>query len=372
MKNYTAKELFAEWYRKSLKIEITGEDLDVLQESIEKVLKEKDTFFWLDLLAFYSGKRKNNSDSKTIFYDHFKEVNPHFPTTGNDHQIKVLMGCTIAQKIDAADSFLSATLVLGLLCLGFGGKKLEYPVSGLTQFTMEAWVHACHSNREIPNDFVINESLKTKKPVDSFLKDESLVESSNVQVLKDTLSTIYQDLNTIVRRLKKMESLPQSIKILSEECNILWWVFGGYSHDLQKPLSKFESHSVLIQIGKELADLTAIIPGIPSIKSLIHKAISQLGIEPDNKFSITKVIRKTHSKTQSTITDKLDKRILEFLPITQGFNNLQDLDAEEDIQETTILMRTGIKAGCKIEAFEIIFQIYKESMFIKAFNEISG
>ena len=50
-------------------------------------------------------------------------------------------------------------------------------------------------------------------------------------------------------------------RLRQEESDILWWLFGEYSRDLEQHISELSLSASCIIVGKELADLILVFPG---------------------------------------------------------------------------------------------------------------
>jgi hypothetical protein len=73
----------------------------------------------------------------------------------------------------------------------------------------------------------------------------------------------------------KLDDLRRVVAVSAEETNMLWWLFGGRSRDLDVLFSEVSADSIGLLAAKELADLTTLLPGPPSIKAIADRAIQQ-------------------------------------------------------------------------------------------------
>jgi len=77
--------------------------------------------------------------------------------------------------------------------------------------------------------------------------------------------------------------------VLLEESNIVWWVFGEHSRDTGERFSKIPSGFAAILAGKELADLTRILPGPKASPAYLDK---QLEAHREEKVKLTELMAK--------------------------------------------------------------------------------
>ena len=64
-------------------------------------------------------------------------------------------------------------------------------------------------------------------------------------------------------------------KILEEEVNLLWWIFGRRSHDLDTPFEQIALASACLIAAKELADMTTTDLGHPSATEFLATALAE-------------------------------------------------------------------------------------------------
>ena len=78
--------------------------------------------------------------------------------------------------------------------------------------------------------------------------------------------------------------------VLSEECSMLWWIFGQHSRDLETPFTSLPPESLSLFFGKDLANLTRVIPGPESIPALMHKAFTQADVDAGEGIDLGTVV----------------------------------------------------------------------------------
>ncbi len=71
----------------------------------------------------------------------------------------------------------------------------------------------------------------------------------------------------------KPDDLRRVVAVSAEETNILWWLFGGRSRDLDIPFADVSADAIALCAAKELADLTTLLPGPAALKAIADRAI---------------------------------------------------------------------------------------------------
>jgi len=82
-----------------------------------------------------------------------------------------------------------------------------------------------------------------------------------------------------------MQSVDSFLRMQDEELQMLWWLIGSRSVDLDVPFEKLPPEAKPLFLAKELAEDTELLPGPPSIKGLLSRA----GL-PETAIDIARVI----------------------------------------------------------------------------------
>ena len=90
----------------------------------------------------------------------------------------------------------------------------------------------------------------------------------------DNIVSILNKVNELVNQVNIANQLQnESIKILREESQILWWLLTGYSDDMKMKYSEIDPKIAAVIIGKDLAGCVLTFPGPFPVKSLLIKAL---------------------------------------------------------------------------------------------------
>ena len=84
---------------------------------------------------------------------------------------------------------------------------------------------------------------------------------------------LQKPLQTLVaRQASLIQAINAALAVQDEELNILWWVIGGYSRDLQEPFANVPNAIRPLIFAKELSDLTVFLPGPASAVAVLSRS----------------------------------------------------------------------------------------------------
>ena len=89
----------------------------------------------------------------------------------------------------------------------------------------------------------------------------------------DAINAIGKPYERLALEFRKVQV---ELPIVAEETNMLWWLFSEHSRDGLKKWSELSVPAVSIMAGKELCDLTRVLPGPAAAMALFSKERSVL------------------------------------------------------------------------------------------------
>ncbi|MFT3686379.1 MAG: GTPase-associated system all-helical protein GASH [Phycisphaerales bacterium] len=72
-------------------------------------------------------------------------------------------------------------------------------------------------------------------------------------------------------------NLSAGIRYQREEMDVLWWLFGAISRDQHLTFKSLGARALPLVAAKELADLTIILPGLPSSTAFLRRVLENAG-----------------------------------------------------------------------------------------------
>ncbi len=110
-----ATTLLSHWLVKTAKIEGSSIEVDAYQVTITRLVEKEDSPFWVGLIKLFSGFNKDVEEADDLMKEFIKEL-PKFPVRDNEHLLRVLAGCILAQKTES-DSPTADRIILALLTI---------------------------------------------------------------------------------------------------------------------------------------------------------------------------------------------------------------------------------------------------------------
>jgi len=186
MSNYTAKELLSDWYSTGVKGEKSSNELELRQKSISKLMKNKDTIFWVDILRIAYDLPTQSEESFSKFVDFFKTEDTVFPLMDNSNLVRTLACCAVGQKIENSRSDLSDALSLGVIVIPSLGRNINIPVPQLTQFSINNWTNECITVRKLSDNKVVEiasaKEDSSAQALDYAIKKEGVINHNSLDI----------------------------------------------------------------------------------------------------------------------------------------------------------------------------------------------
>ncbi len=263
---------FGEWYR-LVSIEPNGELLEKRWAAVEdwaSTLQNNDTSL-LETVRIFRGM--TGKTSRETFLEVFRKHDPAFPQR-NQLELQVLAGASLVALVDdGEDESVRAAIIAGT---AVAASSLHTTESDLREVTEEILAHLQRIARDQRRRKVFSTSLLGSKP-DAVTKGiEQVAAAGDWDQLKTHVGPVLKTLLIAVRRSEiALEAAAHSLHCADEETNILWWLEGRSSRDLNTSWASLPKESVPLIAAKELADLTDIALGPQDAAALLHRVVSE-------------------------------------------------------------------------------------------------
>ncbi len=204
----------------------------------------------------------------------FKEVDDLFDMQGNERELEILCGSALAILFER-DGDISATGALAVTTAALNGARSPELPMDLPVLAEHAIGRIAEVNRKRPN---LSQHIPAATPKVDFSAAMAKVQQQPdwsgvaaafglaAEAVQATLAPIAQQSAASIERANTF------IAIQDEELQMLWWVFGERSTDLDCPfkdVTPTERQPLLF--AKELADATEFPPGPSSAKALLAR-----------------------------------------------------------------------------------------------------
>lgn len=268
---------FARWYQS---VDI-GKDAELYQKRWEGLLEtvteiNKDEVETLIRLA-YQTRQQPTQDSTQTIRQHFRDHDETFEMSGNDRELQVLAGATLAVMMESPgiDEAERAALAITTTAMG-NGRKTDLPMD-LAALGEQAMETLGNNNRRRPSL-----AVSDKAPELAFESSIAKVtEIQNWEGVKEAFAlaavTTQKALGKLALRQKNaLNNVAKFIEVQDEELQMLWWLTGQYSEDYNCAFNKVPSDAQPFVFASELAEATQVLPGPSSVKAILSRAVQRL------------------------------------------------------------------------------------------------
>lgn len=362
------KSKIAEWHTLS-KFALQNETLNKRYGSIKNITQRTEVDFWLDIVRLYLGIAVNGKNIND-FISAFAGVDDSFPLTKNEKLLKALAGMVLICKIELVRENDSAN-----------DKKSEGVEETQTSTEEESgneeidhsYISLIISNALVNSIFFNQYKIETKVPVidtaKTFIAEYSFNQrtseigehedelNENVNRMSEELEEL--DASEQLNLVKTAQALIKENKLLSEEVNVLWWLFGEYSDIEGKYFNEIEDNSMTIIGAKELYDLSKFNSELPSARHILRKALKASDGNGEKQTSIKLCIDSLSKNAKSKIIEPSMESIDILTPCLFALKNSNAKDWHKSI---------GFETEEKIDHISLAMQFYKEFVFINTIN----
>jgi len=253
MKTYKATEMFYDWHSKTdpnLSKEISENRIAALTELTEADADAAQIQFWLDMHRLHLGQKAITDSHLSDFTAKIKEHDITFPLTENDALVKSMASIALCVLFEQEPSWHIDPVALSVKTASFFG-----------QYSIDSKIPVY----EKAENYLINSSL-TDREFDT--EESSKLE--DFEEITAARAITPEEQNTIFSLLKSAGS---AIKCLSEESNILWWMFGERASISDMHFSEFKPAQFCFVCAKELSLLTLFPTPLIKSRSMLSKAL---------------------------------------------------------------------------------------------------
>ena len=265
---------FAEWYR-LVRIEPNGDVLMNRWAGVEEwsaSIHGKDDAV-LETVRIFQGLPEVTS--REPFLAVFRKHDPAFQQRNNELEQQVLAGAALVhvttrgEEADEDDADLRTAFLAGTALAASRLRVTDGPLEEVSEEVLAGLQKlARHERRRRGFDSTLltpEERMSFSKTIETNVPDHTH--------LRESFATAFQ---TILKALQRSENAladaAHDLRCTDEETNILWWLEGGCSRDLNKPWSALKDEASLTA-GWELADLTDVALGPREVAAFLERVV---------------------------------------------------------------------------------------------------
>lgn len=379
---------FADWYR-LVDSDPRSEMLTNRSEVVEAQAETATGARVLDLVRLFTGLPQNQVATATEVVTAFKDADAAFPMRGNDLLVQVLAGAVLV-AVMSRPGRIGDVAALAIRSAHFHGAGHDGPFPDALE-TADTYL-AERARDERYNDGAVEESPLTDM-VSSLTvpKLKALTQVSgqydwnSVNPSLESIKEYASGLTAAVSALRRMllavaEEADQRIERIAsgatnrtrayeEEHNVLWWLFSEYSRDLSKPVEEIGLAGYAVVSGKELADLTTILPGILAADGMLHRALRATRDSSAQALALTAAVDATPAEWRKSISaSNVVATLRELAPVHLAISKSVESPGRWG---AGFRSAARFKKDPRLKPVEIAEQVYTECMLARAVGALS-
>lgn len=350
-------EQFGDWYREA-DLQPTHDTLANRWAGVEKVTEKITPGGLIELGRLFHGLAESGP-TITSLKDALFEADNAF-STKNVLEVRVLAGVCLIEVAENHSEDNSHIAAYAMVCPALMGRRDGAFVPSIVKRANELLDKASGDlRRHAPSP------ATTISKIDEELTKIEAAEAANSfqqggPPVRDGLKKLRTGLAAVsssVTRLARTQSL------FREDSDILWWMTGLYSRDLDQPFSQVGLPSAAILLGKELADLIQCQPGPVAAKAVLGRGLEQIGGDSAKKVTMTVAINHLPSEWKERCFGEDGNRdVLSLCPVTSAIRHSVTIEKSWGSAAQAL---SGVSATSKLSGIELAYQMYRECMFRK-------
>lgn len=365
---------FAEWYR-AAGVDPKAGDLEQRWQGVEGFAKDLNLQNGLELVRLFYGRPPQSASFVDEYSAVFQAIDRSFPMRDNGLELQVLAGATIAHVVQTTRSVVADALALGMLCGYCQGLRQKVVNGEIIEYARNYLVNESVKVRDIDEDLVIKvPDVNLKNLLDALTAAST---GSSLTVLQEPIKAPFVKLADAIKELSSSINdmagkIAQEIDSHRENSDILWWVFGEHSRDLNKRMSELPLPFAALIAGKELADLVRVIPGPLAAPAFLDKMLRFADSELSKPTSIKDGVNVAPQEwRQQLIEGRGTRRVQGLCPVHLAIQ--KSLEFDKATQWLAPFEKAAeIKSKSAITPLDLAIQVYQERMLMRAVDVASS
>jgi len=340
-----ANELFSNWYE-AADPNPAASILPLRIDAINKLLKERKTEFWLDLVRIYLDLPPRDSNTLIKLNEKFVASDSNFSTENNANLIRCLASAILCFKLEGANNKFSNLTSLATLNANFLGQYQTYDKIPAISYALSFYNTHSISTRELSY-------------VDFEERLDALTKSVKGATAETNTTTINEAVLSIIEELKK---LSQANKSLAEESNVLWWLFSEYSSTSDNFFKNLNNSHLALIAAKELSGLTTFDNGFAAVEQILSKALN-ISQNVEN-ISLFDAVSSIPEQLKKDIITELDSELNEMTPCLLAIKTSLEFKEGENWSNVYKNYCNNGDVNNSFTTLEISMQFYREFLYL--------
>lgn len=279
-----------------------------------------------------------------------------------DQELRLLAAATLATVLARRDMTAAKAAIFILTASCHGQRELQQP--------MDLIANAVDTLNLVSETVRRRPQLELERPIVPQLDGKALSDSltaidlATVQAVISTLvGNINKTLNAAGNRQKAFESAVQEyVRVQDEELDVLWWLHGKHSEIRNLPFREIPEIERPLVFAGDLAELTRVLPGPLSIRSLLSRA----GIDDESTMTIPEAVQALPvGLLPRFVPDHVTSKVsVVTTPTLEAIRRRQEVDGRDAWAQTWAAV-CGLDQDKKISMMHLAEAAYRELLLIK-------
>jgi hypothetical protein len=352
------KDKFVEWYG-IVCPNPSNEQLKNRWDSLQKYC-QKENINIKKLSTLFFGL-PTDQDFINDFAEVYQNVDMTF-SKKNYRELSLLAGVTLLQLLES-DEY-ATEIALAIIILSVYDQEVILPE--VLDIAAEKLRDITANTRELIQE---NELKKLSSIGVDQLKKSNPENGWTPDVAEKLLSLLTKVSNNFTAINNNQIELANALRIYKEDSNILSWLVGEWSNDLNKPLTKaIKGNEIALILGKELADLIETVPGPFAAKAFLKKMLKLCKVD-NSKSSLIDMVDLLDKEWKTKLFE--NNELIETgvnTPTLLGISKSLETD-EPKVWKTFFEKITNINPeSIQRDTLEWAYQIYLECLLVIWYN----
>ena len=351
-------ERFGEWLRDAM-ADIDDDLLKRRWAAVESLAEDLESAEVFDLVLRSTNCGVQDADTIKKVRNTFWKHDSAFRMTGNDLEIRRLCGSTVIRVLNT-DSDENLAIALACACLHFGGSYSDFGLSAMSdeaESTLQKLSAAVRSKHAMEKRFPARVMVPSKTLAEVKQLSEDGHDHVPIQELYDVLTQFGKGINQITRDNRLLQD---ALTTQREETDILWWLTGACSNDMNQPFAEMGAGVSAIIAGKELADHVVQRPGPLSVANILIRVIEQCE-NPRVTPSLDILLAEVPMDWKRKLSDSTCEEALPYCPLNAAISHTVTVDNDPS-WVTPFSKHFGHSPSAELSPGVLSLQMYRERM----------
>ena len=349
---------FGTWLRPAM-ADIDDGRLKRYWTAVEELSKQLEHSDIRKLIRFSAQVGKIDEDTLSKVRNTFFENDNAFLMTGNDFELRLLSSVIVIKMLlDKTDQLDHALAVACLDCCGAHSCFELHSLVEEANRSLNTMSHELRPKTPLPN--LGNEKINAK----------SVLKPLKAKAAKGTPQVEISDLEPILTAYAKSdnnlasnnEDLRTALELQKEEVDVLWWLVGAYSNDLERPYSELEKAITAVVAGKEFAELVLHRPGPIGATGILKRMLAN-GTGGSQKISLQELVPNLPMEWRERVSESVTEDSIQFCPLLAAIS--ASVESKADDAWVSIFKNRFPRLLSTAILPEIFsFQMYREWMMV--------